>query len=405
MRFRKNSRARWALRFLGFLLFVALFADVLAGDKPLYCQLDGKTYFPVFQDFGVKRGFRSWPAELAQADWYRLQYDRAIWPLIPYDATTIDPSNMGYRSPFGQQRIPSWQFRHWLGTDKIGRDVTAGLIAGARTALWVGCIAMSIAVLLGITLGLIAGYYGDYNFSRSRAWLFLFLLALPLSLFWAFVSRRGAYYDGNTSWEFLKSTGIVLLTVGVARLLVIPLQRIPILRKEIRIPVDLLIMRLVEIFQSIPTLLLLLASVAVIPKPNIYNAMFIIGLLSWPAIARFVRSETLRIRNLEYVDAAKALGYSDFRIIFRHVLPNTLTPVFITVAFGFAGAILLEAFLSFLGVGLSPDQVTWGSLLQLSRSNFSAWWLAIFPGLAIFSTVLSFNLVGEGLSEALNPDR
>ena len=161
-------------------------------------------------------------------------------------------------------------------------------------------------------------------------------------------------------------------------------------------------MRIVEIFNAIPTLILLLAIVAIINKPSIYNIILIIGLIRWTTITRFVRAELLRIRQLEYVEAARALGYSRFRIIFRHALPNALGAALIAISFGIATAILLEATLSFLGIGMPPDKLTWGLLLSEARSNTSAWWLVIFPGLAIFSTVILFNLLGEGLSDALS---
>jgi peptide/nickel transport system permease protein len=131
--------------------------------------------------------------------------------------------------------------------------------------------------------------------------------------------------------------------------------------------------------------------------------MIIIGLLSWTGIAQFVRAELLRIRRQEYIEAAQALGFSDRRILFRHALPNALTPVLITVAFGIAGAVLLESFLSFLGIGLAAESVTWGTMLNLARYQFNAWWLAVFPGLAIFFTVTLFNLIGERLTEAMDP--
>jgi len=111
----------------------------------------------------------------------------------------------------------------------------------------------------------------------------------------------------------------------------------------------------------------------------------------------------LRVRNLEYIEAAQAFGFSNFRIILRHAIPNALAPVLIAIAFGIASAILTESFLSFIGVGVPAEQVTWGSLLSLSRQYSSAWWLAIFPGMAIFFTVTIFNLLGEGLTDALDP--
>jgi peptide/nickel transport system permease protein len=131
--------------------------------------------------------------------------------------------------------------------------------------------------------------------------------------------------------------------------------------------------------------------------------MVIIGLITWTGIARFIRAELLRVRQLDFIDAAQSMGFSELRILFRHAIPNSLTPVLITIAFGIASAILIEAFLSFLGIGVSPSDVTWGSLLNLSRDSIKAWWLAILPGSAIFITVSVFNLIGEGLSDALNP--
>jgi peptide/nickel transport system permease protein len=177
------------------------------------------------------------------------------------------------------------------------------------------------------------------------------------------------------------------------------------LGKKVTIPADILVMRFIEVLNSIPALLLILSVVAVIRKPSILYVMAIIGLIRWTGIARFIRAELLKIRNLSYVEAAQAMGFSDWRIILRHALPNALTSVLIAIAFGVASSILLEAFLSFLGIGVATEQVTWGTMLNAARRAPSAWWLAIFPGLAIFFTVTIFNLLGEGLTDALDPKR
>jgi peptide/nickel transport system permease protein len=170
------------------------------------------------------------------------------------------------------------------------------------------------------------------------------------------------------------------------------------------VPVDILVMRLIEIVTSIPVLILILAILAIIKTSSIYYVMAIIGAVSWTSIAKFIRAELLRVRSLEYIEAAQAFGYSEYRIILRHAIPNALAPVLIAVAFGIASAILTESFLSFIGVGVPPEQVTWGSLLKASRdAGIKAWWLAVFPGVAIFVTVTIFNLIGEGLTDALDP--
>lgn len=168
--------------------------------------------------------------------------------------------------------------------------------------------------------------------------------------------------------------------------------------------VDMIILRLIEIMITLPRLFLIITIVAMIETQSIINIMIIIGVTSWTRVARFTRAEFLKVKNEDYVTAARALGYSDFRTIFRHALPNTLTPVLVTATFGIAAAILIESGLSFLGFGAPPEQATWGALLSSARDILpSGWWLTTFPGLAIFITVTVYNLVGEGLRDALDP--
>lgn len=166
--------------------------------------------------------------------------------------------------------------------------------------------------------------------------------------------------------------------------------------------VDLIGMRLVEIFEFIPQLFLLLMFVAFFDR-NIYMIMVIIGLTSWSSYARFIRAEFLKLRNQDFVQAAKAVGLPLRSILFRHMLPNGLAPVLVRASFGVAGAILSEAVLSFLGLGLI-EEPSWGQLLnQAARGGKFVWWIAIFPGLAIFMTVFAYNLIGEALRDAIDP--
>ena len=161
--------------------------------------------------------------------------------------------------------------------------------------------------------------------------------------------------------------------------------------------------RLIEVVMCIPTLVLILALVAFVDKPSIWKTMAIIGLTGWTGIARLARAEFLRLRSSEFVMAARAAGAGPLRIMARHILPNALAPVLVPITFGIASAILIESSLSFLGFGPPPPSVSWGSLLNDARSNLQMWWLVVFPGVAIFLTVLSYNLVGEGLQEATDP--
>jgi peptide/nickel transport system permease protein len=167
--------------------------------------------------------------------------------------------------------------------------------------------------------------------------------------------------------------------------------------------VDVVASRAIEIMMTIPTFFLVVTVVAFLPK-GIFTIMLVIGLTNWPTVARLTRAEFLKTKTMEYVVAARALGATDLRMIFRHVLPNTIAPVLVAATFGVASAILIESALSFLGLGVPPTTASWGSVLASARELLpSGWWLAAFPGLAIFMTVTSYNLVGEGLRDAADP--
>jgi len=401
--FFRNRLAVWSLRVFYVLLFIAVTADFLANEKPIYCKIEGKHHFPVFRQYFVDLGWAGWDAVFINKSWKELEYEAVVFPPIPYSATSIDLRNQ-YRSPFGPQQVDSKRYWHWLGTDNLGRDVTAGMIRGTRIALLVGVCSMSIASVIGIFLGAIAGYFGDDRLKVSRLRLGLNLIAVLLGIFYAFISRSYAIsHSGQVGIELLKSLLLFVGVIAVANILAGFLEKMFSLKRKIKIAADIIVMRFIEIINSIPALIFLLAVLAIIEKPGILNVMMIIGLIIWTGIARFIRAELLRVRQLEYIDAARAMGFSEFRILFRHAIPNSLTPVLITIAFGIASAILMEAFISFLGIGVSPDEVTWGLMLNLSRDSIKAWWLAVLPGCAIFITVSIFNLIGEGLSDALNP--
>jgi len=167
--------------------------------------------------------------------------------------------------------------------------------------------------------------------------------------------------------------------------------------------IDSLLMRFVDIMLCFPSFFLILTVVALL-GPSLFKVMVVIGITSWMGTSRFVRAEFLSLRERDFTQAAKALGVKDSRIIFRHILPNALAPVFVTATLDVATAILVEAGLSFLGFGVQPPAPSWGNILTEGRTYiFDAWWLTVFPGLAILITVLSFNLLGEGLRDALDP--
>lgn len=167
--------------------------------------------------------------------------------------------------------------------------------------------------------------------------------------------------------------------------------------------VDTVIMRFVDTMLSIPTFFLILAVITFLDS-SIWNIMAVIGFTSWMGVARLVRAEFLSLKEREFVLAARALGASDVRIIVRHILPNALSPVFVSAVLGVAGAILTESVLSFLGIGVQPPTASWGNILTAGKDNIEiAWWISVFPGLAILITVLAYNLLGEGIRDAIDP--
>ena len=221
--------------------------------------------------------------------------------------------------------------QHWLGTDIQGRDIWSRLVYGARVSLTVGLISQGIALALGVTLGLIAGFYGKW--------------------------------------------------------------------------VDEIVMRLADVTLAFPTLLLLIAMVAAL-QPSEGVVFATIGIVGWAGMARIVRGQVLVVRQLEYIQAIRALGAGDLRIMTQHVLPNVIAPVVIAATLGVAGAIMAEAALSFLGLGVPPPAPSWGSMIadgrdleQLRRAP----WTSVFPGIAIGAAVLGFNLLGDALRDALDP--
>jgi len=283
-----------------------------------------------------------------------------------------------------------------FGTDDLGRDVFARMLQGAWVSLTVGFVAVGISVAVGIFMGGLAGFYGQRHIHLEQI-----LVAAVL------LTGAGLLAAGLRSWgALLLAAGHAWLFWSVSPWGIQHRKKLPaglnLLRKK-TIMVDTVIMRFVDIMLCFPSFFLILTVVALLPA-SIYNIMIVIGLTSWMGTTRFVRAEFLALRELDFVAAARVLGVGDFRIIFGHMMPNAVGPVLVSATLGIASAILTEAGLSFLGFGVPPPHATWGNILSDGkRFIFDAPWLTFIPGIAILLVVLSFNLFGEGLRDALNP--
>jgi peptide/nickel transport system permease protein len=417
-----NRLAYWSYKILLLLIFIAFLAPLLANDQPLFMKYKGGIYFPAFTR-GNKIEVKDPKTGLIEnlqldiTDWKQLEMEAVLWAPVAYAPNKTDLLNFDYVAPLGEQLLfdkngaivpMPLKFRHWLGTNKRGEDVLSGLIHGTSISLMIGVLSMSIASLLGLVLGAMAGYFGDTRLRTSRGVFWSLLAGTVFAYYYAFTLRSYELSDalGRSGPAIAKALFIsffIFTTVMcVFYIIGLILHLLPGLNKKVFIPVDSIVSRTIEVLISLPRLILII-SIAAIAKPSIINLMIIIGFTTWTEIARFTRAEFLRIRALEYIQAAESLGFGHFRIMFKHALPNGMAPALITIAFGIASAILIESGLSFLGIGVPADTVTWGSLLSAGKENYNAWWLVVFPGLAIFVTVTVYNLLGEGLRDALDP--
>ncbi|PCJ64039.1 MAG: peptide ABC transporter permease [Candidatus Hydrogenedentota bacterium] len=311
--FRRNKLAVAASVVLVLLFGIAIFAPFLAGEKPIYLEMDGETYW-------LPNLFKYEDLVSMQFDrWEPGENDRAVYAWIPH---APERSNL-------RNRLQGPSADHLLGTDDRGRDILSRLIWGTQISMSVGFMAVGVAIFMGVIMGAAAGFYGG--------------------------------------------------------------------------KVDMVILRIIEIMLCFPSLILILALIAYLGR-SIWIIMLVIGIIGSPDVARLVRGEYLKLRSSDFATAAKATGLSDIRIMFRHILPNAMAPVLVNATFGVAGAILTESALSFLGLGVRPPTASWGEILSQSKAYVDyAWWLVVFPGFAIFITVTAFNLVGEGLRDAMDP--
>jgi peptide/nickel transport system permease protein len=256
-----------------------------------------------------------------------------------------------------------------------------------------GFIIISLIFILAIFASVFAPY--DPNAIDVKA-----ILLAPSSGHWMGTDGLGRDVLSRMLFGGRISLLVGIVAVGIATAIGIVLGAIA---GYYRGWVDTVIMRLVDVMLSIPTFFLILAVIAFL-TPSIWNIMIVIGLTSWMGVTRLVRAEFLSLHGREFILASRTLGAKDGRLIFKHLLPNSLTPIIVSSVLGIASAVLVESGLSFLGLGVQAPQASWGNILTDGKEYIQfAWWLSLFPGLAILITVLGYNLLGEGLRDALDP--
>ena len=347
-----------------------------------------------------------------------------------YDPRTDIDYSLKLKSPnlIASEEIPSI---HPFGTDKLGRDIFRRVVHGGWNSLRVGLVAVAISLSIGGILGLLAGFYDSMPISRAERMILLGGIGLVLGGLSAWIAGQplqmilfaglgisSAYWEDLLKGQKLRMLLFALLgaliggilgfltnpyvgiVCGVLGLFIGWILSMPMGGKVL----TTIIMRAMDILLAFPTYLLAIAIVAFL-GPGLEKGMIAIGIVGIPIYARLVRSTVISVIQKEYILAAQATGEGHARIMFRHILPNTLSPIIVQATMGLAGAILAAAALGFLGLGAIPPEPEWGSMLGASYRYLAsgAWWAVIFPGLAIMLSVLGFNLLGDGLRDALDP--
>jgi len=373
---RRPLGSHWAAYALAVFAALALLSDLIAGSKPLMARGGDQIHFPVFESWLSQTGLYRPTFIPAGGIWKKADMDYAIWPLITYGPEETNVLESALLPPFTEAAVSQG---HWLGTDALGRDVLSGLLQGARYSLGVALLGMSCACLLGLALGVAAGWWNDRRLRASR-WSLgtasggAALLFLQLS-----VSPNVA------SWSFLATSAgglVVLAGAGLAFRALVPRSA----SKPVMIPVDSAMNALLVLLSAFPVILLVLA-LSVSLGPGLPLLVISLTALGWPLFALISRSETRSLRQSEFMQAGVALGLPELRLLSRQLLPQMWPRLKVVFAFGVAQAVLIESALSYLGLGIPLDRVSWGSMISSAQSQPGAWWLVAFPGAALLTFV------------------
>ena len=410
MKQRDRLIKRTGIKLLVFLAAVALLSPLLANHRPLYMKYNGFSFFPAFSTKHIVTTGNE-TVNYDFTDFKNLKTDFIIYAPIPWSPGKSDYLNSNV-SPFDNQffltnlgntiEMPVY-FRHWLGTNNLGADVLSGLIHGFRYSFYIAIVALFVASFFGITLGLFAGYFGNTKLQKSRASTFSFLLIFSYLLF--LFLNRGVFELQQSRSPGNFHIGILLFIILCTSLLFYQIIKFFLIsansnyfKKEITIPLDNVISRSIEITMAMPRLILIITLAAIV-RPSLMNLGIIIGFSLWTELARFTRAQAIQLREMDFVTSARAMGFQNARILFKHILINSMGPVIVVMCFAFSNVILTESGLSFLGVGIPRQVVTWGSMLSAARENTDAWWLTLFPGCCILLTVLLFNKLADSYSK------
>ncbi|MEE9374363.1 MAG: ABC transporter permease [Saprospiraceae bacterium] len=317
--------------------------------------------------------------------------------LVKYGPNNIGERNNTFEPPGFLDVYQGTERIHPLGTDGRGRDVASILIHGSKTSLLLGFFASLLSIVFGTILGIASAYYGNKTLKLHPLNILIVIITITLITFfaheWSWVVTAKKLVFSYPRFVFYILVGCIFIFFSIKYLSTF-------LSRNISFPLDSIVMRFTEIFRAVPKLFLLLTVITFLKGQGLWTTTFLLGTLGWPRILRLVRGEVLEVKNQTFIINAQMMGLSDARIIWKHILPNILHLLLVSMAFLISGNILLESTLSFLGLGLPLDLPSWGGLLKQSREDFGAWWLAVFPGLTITFTLFSLNILAENYNNS-----
>ena len=358
---------------LSLFILIAIFNSLLCNDKPLLAKTeDGKWEFPAFYDFknDISPGQKTKYIQ-------KKNYGFALYPPVRYAYHSLSPSDLGAKPPgysYGKANI--W-YTNWLGTDELGRDVVAGLARGLYHSFRIAILSTFFSVVLGSVIGMFLGFMGNHTLKVNGAQLFVSLLSLFLIVFYL-------WYEVYWWAAVIAITGrFVFKKAGRLNL------------NQYSVPVESMGVGIITIRKSIPTLILLFGLLPLFKNPGAVNLIFILSLIGWTSIAWIVRIHTREVTSKDFIASALSIGSDPLTIVFRHIYPNIRNNIVLLFIFQLGAMITLEAALSYLGVGIAPEEVSLGTMLKQAKSNINHWWLAVFPGAMLTLILLCLHMIYE----------
>ncbi len=347
---------------------IGLFNSFLANNKPIVALDKDGYHCPACVDFMEDLGLYNSGISLDKT------YQWAIYPLVPYGPSQIIADDIKLSPLKGISK------RHYLGTDRLGRDLLAGVIRGCFTSFKIGLFVVLISGFIGVLFGLLMAYFGNDRFMVNKKVFIGMAIISLIAMFYIF------YLPSISNKIFAMVTAISLMVF---------IHKKTTNDRQWSIPIDNFMNNVIVIRKSVPSLMWILALIPLFKTNASINIIIVMSLLGWANYARHARSEALSLMSKEFVITSQLAGHSFWHVARKHLLPLIIPTIAVVAGSSFSGSMLAESGLSFLGLGLPADEVSWGMYMQQAKVSIDMWWLGLFPGLALFIIVFAFNTLGE----------